>query len=259
MMRRVTHWKNRRIRLPCRFLSSSINSSTSLDESTSLLLKSSFHNVVNKEGQFQLLTPKQMETFGKKYDWSNNKNEENREASVLVLLCSIEGSLSVMFTRRASHLALHASEISFPGGHYQPEEDESLEHTALREADEELLPKPVTLIHDNISIIGKTTRIPSLKGTPVTPIIGCLKNIDLKKPLSSVFPGDRSEVDLVFGISVKELLQCETSEKLPENRFGMQIAPVFPTEHGKIWGLTALILRPLLHRWLGPTLFPKVK
>ncbi|GKY99611.1 hypothetical protein MPSEU_000915300 [Mayamaea pseudoterrestris] len=207
------------------------------------------------DGSFPLLTPKQTEIYTNKYDWNYSTE---REASVLVLLCCVEGSISILFTKRAAHLNLHASEISFPGGHYQPNEDDSLQHTALREAREELCARPDGLVAtENITIFGQASRIPSLKGTPVTPILACLPNVNLMHPLSSTFPGDPSEVELVFAVSVLELLQSETSEALPENRFGMTLAPVFPSEHGKIWGLTALILRPLLHRWLRPILFPQ--
>jgi nudix motif 8 len=229
-----------------------ISFSTSLEEALPHLIDG-YKKTLNSEGDFPLLTQHQLKQFGKKYNWNDTSQ---REASVLVLLCSIEGSISVLFTRRAAHLNLHASEISFPGGHHQADLNESLEQTALREANEELWPNPLTLLNeDNLVIVGKTTRIPSLKGTPVTSIIACLPHLDLQRPLSDTFPGDPSEVDVVFGVSVQDLLRKETSEQLPDNRFGMQMAPVFPTdEHGKIWGLTALILRPLLHRWLQPVL-----
>lgn len=73
-----------------------------------------------------------------------------KEAAILVPICTVEGTPSVLFTRRSSNLSTHASEISFPGGNY----DESLDsiinttttswknrliNTALREMQEELL------------------------------------------------------------------------------------------------------------------------
>ena len=234
-------------------------STISLQEALPRLQQGFQHATRNTpDGIFPLLTPQQMNTFASQYDW-NSRHFEQREASVLVLLCSLQGSMSVVFTRRAAHLNLHASEISFPGGHYQPQQDTSLQDTAIREAMEELCPQPESLLHDsNLRILGQASRIPSLNGTPVTPILACLTH-DLSghsNNISSYFPGDPSEVDLVFAVSVQDLIQHETSERLPENRFGMTMAPVFPSEHGKIWGLTALILRPLLHKWLKPSLFP---
>lgn len=205
----------------------------------------------SSDGTFPLLTQQQIDLFSKKYDW---RSDRCRQASVLVLLCSIDDSISVLFTRRAAHLNLHASEISFPGGHYQPETDKSLIDTALRETQEELLPQPQTLLQ-NIVVLGQATAVPSLKGTPVTPVLACLSDFELDSAaFSHIFPGDPSEVETVFAVSVEELLERERSECLPENRFGMTLAPVFATEYGKIWGLTALILRPLLHRWLRPSL-----
>ena len=240
------------------FFSSLRQPNPSLKEALARLQQGFQHATRNTaDGIFPLLTPQQMNTFASQYDWNNNHPE--REASVLVLLCCSQGSWSVVFTRRAAHLNLHASEISFPGGHHQPEQDQSLVDTALREAREELCPPQESLLlqDDNITILGQASRIPSLNGTPVTPVLACLTHEDLVHPVGSYFPGDPSEVDLVFSVSVEDLIQHETSERLPENRFGMTMAPVFPSEHGKIWGLTALILRPLLHKWLKPSLFPK--
>ena len=192
-------------------------------------------------------------------DKLNDPSQRKRVAAVLVILCMVDGSPSIIFTRRASKLKEHASEISFPGGHFEDAVDASLEETAVREAEEELEPHK-TLLSDfrkSLQVIGPTTPLPSLRGTPVTPFLSVLWK-DLNDPVSKYFPGQPEEVDLVFSVTLQELIQNETSHDLPDNRFGLRKAPLFPTPHGEIWGLTAFILRPLLHRLLKPVFVVKL-
>lgn len=179
---------------------------------------------------------------------STNKTKEHRQAAVLVLLCSVNEQPSILFTKRAAHLTNHASEMAFVGGHYdEAAGDRSLIETAIREAHEELLPNMFSSLSfaDNLEILGECTPLPSLYGTPVTPVIALLwPNLTL--PLSDYFPGEPSEVDTVLAVSLQDLLQNETTRKLPANEFRLIDAPVYPTPYGDVWGLTAYIVRPLL-------------
>ncbi len=72
------------------------------------------------------------------------------KAGVLVLLYEREGRLSLLLTRRTELVLHHRGQISFPGGEQHP--GESLEATALREAEEEL---GVPL--DAASVLGRLT------------------------------------------------------------------------------------------------------
>src|SRR5262245_35766604 len=60
-----------------------------------------------------------------------------REAGVLAPLFALGGRPHLLFTVRSLHLTKHRGEIAFPGGARDPD-DTSTEHTALREAEEEL-------------------------------------------------------------------------------------------------------------------------
>jgi nudix motif 8 len=195
-----------------------------------------------------------------------------RQAAVLVLLIDYEGKPSLLFTRRSPNLSNHAAEVSFPGGHFDPEYDYTLYDTAVREAIEELYETgsdteyggdydPEEDFTYKVRIIGQTTSLPSIKFVPVTPLVA-LYHDRIVGPITNLWPGSTREVDLVFTVSIEELLKVETKESLANNRFGFKDskAPVFRIKHQgeefKIWGLTAYILKPLLHKLFKPVLFP---
>lgn len=210
----------------CKALEKAIPRLKSLFDDKTIKLK-------DNERVFPLFSPKIQEAI-----WRTSDLNSKREAAVLVPLVSYKGQPSLLYTTRSKTIPTHPNEISFPGGHRESS-DASLEDTAIREAQEELLGD---YPWDEIEIIGKTTPLPSLNGTPVTPVIGVLPF----EITNDTFPGNPSEVEDVFTVSLLSLTKIETSE--PSNRFKSNI-PVFTTTEGKrIWGLTAVITRPLLHK-----------
>ena len=70
-----------------------------------------------------------------------------------------------------------------------------------------------------------------------------------KAPIATIksIYGDKVKQDVI-----QDLIQNETTRKLPANEFRLIDAPVYPTPHGDVWGLTAYMLRPLLRRILRP-------
>jgi hypothetical protein len=188
-------------------------------------------------------------------------------AAILVPLISYEGEPSLLFTTRANHLSSHASQISYPGGHYDSAVDSSLVDTAIRETQEELVyipPNNTNTNHNNnnndddypwdeIIILGPTSTVPSMKGIPVTPIIGIFP---YEMDRTTIFRGSPQEVQDVFCVSIQELLEIESTE--PNERFQSNI-PVYITKDGgkKIWGFTAVVTRPLLHNLFQPIFFPQ--
>jgi 8-oxo-dGTP pyrophosphatase MutT (NUDIX family) len=194
----------------------------------------------------------------------------------------------------------HAAEVSFPGGHFDSVSDATLMDTALREMREELLrPKDQDNDHHHssssshhkevnrrrrrssssssspslypeidydypwheIQVVGQTTTIPSIRGTPVTAVLAVLPHeFDTVDELDTIFPGNPHEVETVFTVSLDELLQVETMQQ--SDRFQGDI-PAYPVEMVKggrgpsqlIWGLTAVIVKPILHQLLQPVFF----
>jgi hypothetical protein len=308
------------------------------------LLQKRFESMKNADGVFPLLTRAQEGRFAdvvqerKKEKQKDRPERPDREAAILMILCSVNGQPGVIYTKRADHMALHGGEISFPGGHFDNSggdssaghsatgaspPDQTLLDTALREAHEELL-SPIPQLDKktqqqqppccksnsnllqppHLTVLGQTSRIPSLNGTPVTPFLAVLwpnltvpiaraatvaaaaaasitasntkdTNADAGATISSsdattttndddddsiisvclknYFPGDPQEVAAVFFVSLADLLRAETKHTLPINRFGVTEAPCFPVQgHGNLWGLTAYITQPILHRLLRP-------
>ncbi|KAG7336771.1 NUDIX domain containing protein [Nitzschia inconspicua] len=188
---------------------------------------------------FPLFSPKAQE-----HVWKTVPINHDRQAAILVPLLEYQGEPSLLFTKRSSSLPTHASEVSFPGGHFDNNVDNSLEDTAIREAQEELLGD---YDWEQIQLIGRASPLPSINGTPVVPILAVLT----QPVISSIntFPGNVDEVDEVFVVSLSKLLEVETVED--SQRFRTKI-PVFPLDHHKIWGLTAVVTRPILHQLLKP-------
>ncbi|CAB9526702.1 Nudix hydrolase NudL [Seminavis robusta] len=176
--------------------------------------------------------------------WKTVKLDQERKAAVLVPLVSFEGTPSLLFTVRSSHLPTHASEVSFPGGHFDITKDSTLQDTAVREAQEELLGEDYPW--EKVEVLGRATALPSIKGTPVTPVIAVFP-----VPINAdTFPGHDGEVEEIFCVSLEDLIAMETTEA--SSRFRAFI-PVFPAgDKQRIWGLTAVITQPLLHKLFKP-------
>lgn len=200
------------------------------------LLKREFAKQSNNFGEFPIFSKRQMTRAWRDFP---KRVPNDQGAAILVAVCSFENKPSILFTKRASHLSSHSSEISFPGGHVESD-DATLQDAALRETREEI----DTPLKD-IIVLGEATAVPSIKGVPVTPIIAVLPN-ELDE---SMLTGDPSEVDEVFCQSIESLVREETSKHLA--RLGSP-APVYPSPHGDIWGLTAFVLRPIMHNLLQP-------
>jgi nudix motif 8 len=217
-----------------------------------------------------------------KNDNNNKTRTDSREqltttdrAAVLIMLCMVQNQPSILFTRRSSELSTHAAQISFPGGKYDPVYDTNDIDTAFREAYEELMPRSVTSYdqfrrssathHEQFTIIGTATPVPSLRGKPVVAVL-CIywPEFIQASDLNTEFPGNPEEVDTVFTVPIHDLLQNESTYPIPSHeqkqnnhtkqndRFGLTHTPSYPSNYGPIWGLTAFILQPFLRDLFEP-------
>ncbi|QGY29459.1 CoA pyrophosphatase [Pantoea cypripedii] len=155
-----------------------------------------------------------------------------RRAAVLVpLIDAAEPGL--LLTRRASHLRKHAGQVAFPGG-MQDATDDSLIHTALREAQEEVGIHP-----DQVQVVGVLPAVISSTGFAVTPVVGI---IPAGLPLSI----NPDEVESTFAMPLAEALRLSRYSDLTLRR-GHRQHQVWLSwyEDYFIWGMTAGIIRAL--------------
>jgi len=158
-----------------------------------------------------------------------------KSAAVLIGLIDEGNELHVLFTKRASHLRHHASQISFPGGKAEPEDD-SLTFTALREAQEE-----IGLSSEAVTVIGQLKPYQVITGYQVTPIVAFIKK-------DQRYQKDDNEVAEIFQVPLQHFLADEHHHTIISNRKGQQINIHFmPYESYNIWGATASMLKDLVN------------
>ena len=119
--------------------------------------------------------------------------QPTRPAAVLLLVVNRPDAPAVVFTQRTAHLSAHAGQISFPGGR-SDEGDRTPEHTALREAHEE-----VGIAPEQVEVLGRLPEYCTSTGYCVTPIVGWAE-----PPL--VYRPDPHEVEDVFEVPLSFLL-----------------------------------------------------
>jgi hypothetical protein len=214
---------------------------------------------------------------------TTSATSKEKKAAVLILLVYYKDEISIVFTRRSKQLSSHASQISFPGGHYENNVDATLVDTATREAVEELYdtnnddnkmhPQQQQHFRQNLYIFGSTTAVPSLRGIPVTSVLSFYNLnssfMDDRGPITQLWPGNQSEVELVFTVPLATLIrQLQQQQPMLHNtntiveRSNIRTkssSPQFPTPHGTIWGLTAYILQPILQKLIIPVFDKKAE
>lgn len=158
-----------------------------------------------------------------------------RRGAVLVLFAeAADGEPEVLLTERAHHMRSQPGQVSFPGGHIDP--DETVAQAALREAWEE-----IGLVPEEIQVFGQ---LPELWLPPtnfaVTPVLGYWRE---RGEVSVASP---DEVHAIHHETIAELLD-------PEHRINVRhpsgwVGPAFLIGTDKeliLWGFTAGILARL--------------
>lgn len=176
--------------------------------------------------------------FGPSVDLALGKNwlDKLRPAAVLVAVRRVWPEPRVVFTVRTRKLRAHAGQISFPGGRADAT-DQFPVGTALREANEE------TAIRENqVDAFGLLDDYPTVSKYRVTPVVGWL-DADTRTH------GHRDEVDEVFEVPLRHLLDPGNYQRNLVARFGG--IKVFEIHHGsyRIWGATAGMLWNLQERF----------
>ena len=158
---------------------------------------------------------------------------QHRRACVLIPLVRRNGGWSVLFTVRSPNLAAHSGQIAFPGG--SVEGTETLEHAAVREAEEE-----VGIPHDRVELIGRLDDLVTHSGFLVAPFVGVVRD-------AVPYVIQESEVVEVFEVPIEALLDA----RQPDVRYvpfkGVNYPAYFYRhEQHEIWGLTGRMLKAFL-------------
>ncbi len=163
-----------------------------------------------------------------------------RESAVLILLEETPADgLQVLLIERTADGSAHSQQIAFPGGRRDPEDD-SLLHTALREAWEE-----IGIDRDAVHILGS-----------LTPLYIPVSRFHVYPFVAQASPGlllrpNPAEVARILHISLQSLFD-------PQNRIIAEVKPSsapdmllkvpayrLPEQGTLVWGATAMILSEL--------------
>lgn len=153
-----------------------------------------------------------------------------KPAAVLVPLVARREGVTVLLTRRTAHLAHHAGQISFPGGHIEPEDGGPIE-TALRETEEE-----IGLDRRHVEVIGRLDTYVTRTGFVVTPVVAIVH-----PPFALAI--DEFEVDEVFEVPLSFLLDPANHRRCSAEFEGVtRHFYAMPYNDHFIWGATAGML-----------------
>lgn len=160
---------------------------------------------------------------------------EAREAAGLLLIYP-EAQPKVVLTVRSHELPTHKGQVSLPGG--MAEDGETLEETALREAQEE-----AGIDRDLVHVEGRLTPlyIPVSKFV-LHPFVGFSE-----EPPELV--AEEREVSRILEVPLSTFTQAEYRAYEKRDILGMsRTVPYFAIEGEKLWGATAMVMAELL--WL---------
>ncbi len=159
-----------------------------------------------------------------------------RPAGVLIGIMDRGEEATVLLTRRADHLSVHAGQISFPGGRMD-RKDPSAVHTALREAHEEIGLDPAA-----VAPIGLLDPYRTRTGFNILPVLA-LVSPDVK------LRADEREVADIFEVPLQFLMTAGNHRRYSVKIEG-KARHFYAMPYGEryIWGATAGILRIMYER-----------
>ena len=158
-----------------------------------------------------------------------------KSAAVMMLFYPKKGRTHLVLIVRNSYEGVHSAQIAFPGGKYEPK-DENFQNTALRETQEEIGIPP-----DSIEIIMAFTNLyiqPS--NFMVYPFLGiCREEI--------IFIPDNNEVATIIELPLSDFLNDDliVSVQLSTSYAKDIDIPAFKIKEHIVWGATAMMLSEL--------------
>lgn len=154
-----------------------------------------------------------------------------RRAGVLLLLYPRDAQWWFPLTLRTQNLATHQGQVSLPGGAWEPD-DPNLQHTALRETQEELGIGP-----EMLQVLGKLTPL------YIPPSDFCVHPFVATAEAPPLLHPDPTEVAQVIEAPLQALL--DPAARRWEERVVRGVwtrVPYFAIGENKVWGATAMVL-----------------
>jgi len=169
--------------------------------------------------------------------------DERRNAAVLIPVVERPEGTGLLFTKRADHLEEHPGQMSFPGGGREPE-DESMQATALREANEE-----IGLRATEAEIVGRLDDIRTITEYAISPFVGRI-------PAREYDPNDGEVAEIVV-LPLEGLLERDNYEFECRDHphYGEVTIHYFHVDGYTVWGATGRILVQFLELttdWVVP-------
>ncbi len=152
----------------------------------------------------------------------------------ILLPVTASANPSLLFTRRADHLAKHAGQVAFPGGKKEIQ-DESLTVTALRESEEEIGLDP-----KSVEVVGSLNDVVSRYNILVRPFVGIVPDKPSLRP-------DPNEIADIFEVPLSYFLKGEPDRIDDLSGPGYHLlAPRWEYLGFTIWGMSSVVMMNFL-------------
>ncbi len=163
-----------------------------------------------------------------------DSNGKLKQAAVLLPIIENNNELSILLTKRASHLRHHGGQICLPGGRVDSDDDNII-FTATREAFEE-----IALAPKDCEIIGQLHPYQTISGFVIKPVVAFI-------PTASNLSASQDEVEEIFEVPLSHFLDSANIKSVwvqqQDRRYQVHFMPY---NQYNIWGATAAILKNLV-------------
>lgn len=163
---------------------------------------------------------------------------EPNQAAVLMAFTDNSSCPEIILTQRSSKLPVHRGEVSLPGGKWEAG-DESLMHTALREAHEEIGLDP-----SQVDVLTSLDSSQTGWNFNVSTFIGVV-------PEGVHLEAQPDEIDAIFSVPVQFFLDDQRVRTDVFSRQHQDVwSPVYEYQGYTIWGFTARMITRALNDFL---------
>lgn len=160
----------------------------------------------------------------------------NKAAVLVAIAGKYPEEESLLLTQRAEHLSIHGGEVAFPGGKWEPD-DQNLLETALRESHEEVGLEP-----SRVNIIDELPANYTRAGMCVSPYVGRIES-------TSGLEMNLSELQSIFWVPVDFFFEdSRVRTDIFEFKGQEYWSPAYSWMGYTIWGFTARVIVEVVNR-----------